>query len=206
VGFVNDVLTIVSVPAEAPAVVGSNCMFSVADWPALRDSGKLVPDTENPVPASTAELTVTAVPDEVRVIDCVAGEFNVTSPKFTAVELIPSPDVPVPVLGPSFSAYVSVTPPAFAVSVTAWAVVTEAAETVNAATLVPAATVMLDGSVTAALLLARLIAIPPLAAEVLSVTRQLSVAAPVKDALEQPNPLSTGTTELLCAEAPNCSA
>lgn len=76
----------------------------------------------------------------------------------------------------------------------------------KAATLVPAVTVMLDGSVTAALLLARLIAIPPLAAEVLSVTRQLSVAAPVKDALEQPNPFSTGTTELLCAEAPNCSA
>jgi hypothetical protein len=63
--------------------------------------------------------------------------------------------------------------------------------------------VTLDGSVTAALLLARLTVNPPLAAEVLKVTRHPSVVPLVKDALVQPNPLRKGTAEPPCAF--NCS-
>jgi hypothetical protein len=42
-----------------------------------------------PAPVKTAELTVTAiVPVEVKVTDCVAGEFTITLPKATEVALM----------------------------------------------------------------------------------------------------------------------
>ena len=44
--------------------------------------GKVDPVIENPVPASVAELTVTAaVPEEVRISDWVEGVFRFTLPK-----------------------------------------------------------------------------------------------------------------------------
>jgi hypothetical protein len=57
----------------------------------------------------------------------------------------------------------------------------------------PAATVTEAGTVTAELLLATPTAKPPLAAATFSVTVQLSVPAPVIDALLQLKPLNTGT-------------
>jgi len=57
----------------------------------------------------------------------------------------------------------------------------------------PEATVTDAGTVTAELLLATPTANPPLAAATLSVTVQLSVPAPVIDALLQLKPLNTGT-------------
>ncbi len=56
----------------------------------------------------------------------------------------------------------------------------------------PDATVTLAGTVTAELLLARLIAKPPLGAGAFSVTVQLSDPAPVTDELPQLSPLNTG--------------
>jgi hypothetical protein len=51
-------------------------------------TGKLDPDIENPVPATTAEFTVTgAVPLDVRVTDCVALEFKLTEPNGMLVAL-----------------------------------------------------------------------------------------------------------------------
>lgn len=44
-------------------------------------TGKAEPETENPVPVTAAEFTVTAeVPEEVKIKDCVAGVFNSTIP------------------------------------------------------------------------------------------------------------------------------
>ncbi len=134
-------------------------------------------------------------------IDCVAGVFNVTSPKFTTVELIPSPDV----LVPSCNAKVFATLPALAVSVTVAGVLTVETVAVKLALVAPAATVALAGTVTAELLLARLTAIPPLAAAAFSVTVQLSVPAPVIEALVQLNPLRMGTPvplRLIAVEVP----
>jgi hypothetical protein len=72
-------------------------------------------------------------------------------------------------------------------------VVTEDAVAVKLALVAPAVTVMDAGTFTAALLLARLTANPPLAAAVFSDTVQLSVPAPVIDPLAQMIPVSTGT-------------
>jgi len=72
-------------------------------------------------------------------------------------------------------------------------VLTEDTVAVKLAVVAPAATVTLAGTTTAALLLARLKAKPPLGAAAFSVTVQLSVPAPVIDPLVQVRPLSTGT-------------
>lgn len=85
-GFVVDVLLTVSVPVAAPATVGSNCKFKVTDCPALRTTGKVPPFRLKPVPATTAELTVTdCVPVDVSVTDCVVGVFRFTLPKAIVV-------------------------------------------------------------------------------------------------------------------------
>jgi hypothetical protein len=77
-------------------------------------SGKGPPETVKPLPVTAAALTVTAaVPVEDKISDCVAGEFKVTSPKATLVELMLSVGPPVP----SCRAKVSATPPALALRV-----------------------------------------------------------------------------------------
>lgn len=63
------------------AVVGSNCTFRVAVWPGCNVRGGVIPDIVKPVPVIAAELTVTdEPPEEVKITDWVAGEFNGTSP------------------------------------------------------------------------------------------------------------------------------
>ena len=83
---------------------------------------------------------------------------------------------------------------AFAVKVSACVVVTEAAVAVNAALVALAGTVIADGTVTAALLLDRLTANPPVGAAAVSVTVQVSFPEPVMDETLQVNPPSA-----LCA-------
>jgi hypothetical protein len=76
-------------------------------------------------------------------------------------------------------------------------VLTDKTVAVKLATVAPAATVTEAGTVTAELLLARPTANPPLAAATFSVTVQLSVPAPVIDALLQFKPLNDGVPEPL---------
>jgi hypothetical protein len=76
-------------------------------------------------------------------------------------------------------------------------VLTDKTVAVKLAVVAPAATVTEVGTVTAELLLATLIANPPLAAATLSVTVQLSVPALVIDPLVQLNPLNTGVPDPL---------
>ena len=82
VGFVDELLLIVSVPVTAPAVVGAYFTVNVTAWLEFSVTGKVAPDTVKPVPLMLAELTVTAdVPLEVSVTGRVALEPSVTSPK-----------------------------------------------------------------------------------------------------------------------------
>ena len=76
---------------------------------------------------------------------------------------------------------------ALAVNVAVCAVVTVVAVAVKLALVAPAATVTVDGTVTAELLLARLTANPPLGAVALNATVQVSVPAPVMVPLAQLN-------------------
>ena|SRR5579872_6708920 len=70
------------------AVLGSNCTLRVAVWPGAKVSGGVIPDAVNPVPVIVTELMVTdKPPDEVKVTDCVAGEFKGTSPNDMLVAL-----------------------------------------------------------------------------------------------------------------------
>jgi hypothetical protein len=89
VGLVDELLAMVSVPVAAPAVVGSNSTLNEAvGLEEFSVSGKVAPEKEKPVPAMVTELTVTGAPPvEVKVTDCVAGVFSVTSPKAMLVEL-----------------------------------------------------------------------------------------------------------------------
>ena len=156
----------------------------------FRVRGKLAPETVKPVPVTVAALTVTAaLPVEVKVSDWVAGEFKITSPKATIEALTLSVGTAVP----SCRAKVSVTLLALAVRVTVCAVLTEETVAAKLALVAPAATVTLDGRVTAGLLLTKPTVKPPLAAAAFSDTVQLSVPAPVIDPLLQLSALSTGT-------------
>ena len=70
-------------------MAGSNCTFSVTDWPGFKVTGNVAPDTVNPVPLNAAELMVTgAVPVEVNVTGCVDAVFTVTSPNVRLAALI----------------------------------------------------------------------------------------------------------------------
>jgi hypothetical protein len=110
-----ELLVSVSVPEAAPAAVGSNCTVRVAVCVGLRVSGKVAPETVNPVPAMAAALTVTAEPPvDERVTVCVVGVFTFTAPKpmLAALTLSVGTDAP------SCSANVFATLLALAVSVT----------------------------------------------------------------------------------------
>jgi hypothetical protein len=77
-----ELLLIVSCPVRAPAVVGSNCSFSVRVWLGFSVAGKLPPMMVKPAPVIVAEFTVTGVvPVEVSVIDCVVAVLTATLPK-----------------------------------------------------------------------------------------------------------------------------
>lgn len=83
-------------PVSVPATVGSNWILSVADWPGFSVTGGLIPEMLKPVPVTVTALMVSAaVPDEVSVTCCVAGEFRSTLPKLTLVELMVSAAVAV---------------------------------------------------------------------------------------------------------------
>ena len=81
VPLVDELLWTVNWPDAAPVAVGSNCTFSVADWPGFKVTGNVAPDTVKPFPLGVAELIVTgAVPVEVNVRGSLVGVFTVTLP------------------------------------------------------------------------------------------------------------------------------
>ena len=82
---------------------------------------------------------------------------------------------------PSCTSKVAGVPPAFAVRMAVCELVTEETVAEKLALAEPAATVTEDGTVTAALLLERLTANPPLAAAAFNVNEHVSVPAPRND-------------------------
>ena len=164
----------------------------------VRVIGNVTPETVNPVPLTVAALIVTAeVPAEDNVSVCVVAVFTLTLPNERLDELTPSPIAAAPSCKPK----VCVTPSAEAVKVTACATFTADTVAANVALVAPPATITWAGTVTAGLLLARLMAKPPLAAATFSVTVQLSLPAPVIDVFTQLRPVSTGTPVPLNATA-----
>ena len=170
---------------------GSNCTFSVTDCVGFNVTGKVAPDTVKPVPVNAAELMVTgAVPLELSVTGNVVGVFSVTLPNARLAGLM----VSVGTAAFNCRAKVFDTPPVLAVRVTDCAVVTEVTVAVNPALVALAGTTTVAGTVTAVLLPLNPTLTPPLPAAELSVTVQLSLPAPVRDALVQDNELNVPDT------------
>src|SRR6202020_1833443 len=70
VGLVVEVLTTVSLPVNAPAVVGAKVTGTTTVWPGVRIMGRVVATIEYPVPETASEVIDTlAVPIEVKVSD-----------------------------------------------------------------------------------------------------------------------------------------
>ena len=156
----------------------------------FRVSGKVAPETENPVPLTVAALMVTgAVPVDDRVTDWVAGEPTKTSPNEMLVALILSVDTPAPNCNVKVCDALLV----LAVRVTVCEVLTAVIVAVKVPVFDPLATVTVAGTVTAELLLARLTLNPALPAVAFNVTVQLSVPAPVIEPLVQLSALNPGT-------------
>ena len=83
-----ELLEIVSWPAAAPAVVGSNCTLRLAVWPGVNVRGKLGPDRVKPAPVTAAEPIVTgAVPVEDKTSVWFVVVFTATLPNATVVAL-----------------------------------------------------------------------------------------------------------------------
>ena len=185
------------VSATLPEVAVSVAVCAVVTDVAVAVNPTLV------APATTVTVagTVTA---ELLLARLIVTPLLVAAALSVAVQLsVPAPViVPLVQLSPfragvaaggfSCSANVFATPPALAVRVAVCAVVTDAAVAVNPALVAPDGTVTVAGKVTAELLLARLMVIPPLVAAALSVTVQLSVPPPVNDASPHISPLRTG--------------
>jgi hypothetical protein len=169
-------------------VAGSNCTSSVIARLGFRVTGKVAPDIVKPVPLSVAELMVTgAVPVDVNVTGSVDAVSTVTLANAKLAGLT----VSVGTAAFSCRAKVCETPPVLAVKVTDCAVVTDNTVAVNPALVALAGTTTVAGTETDALLLVRLTVTPPLPAAELSITVQVSLPAPVTDALLHDNELNT---------------
>ena len=154
-------------------------------------AGSEAPDTEKPVPLTTAELTDTeAVPVELNVIGCTTGVFSIVLPKLIDVAF----RVKTAVAALSCSETVFAVVPAVAVRVAGCAVLTAAALAVNAAPVAVAETVTEAGTVIALLLLARLTVRPPVGAGPDKLTVQASASDPVIAVLLQETALTVGAT------------
>lgn len=153
-------------------------------------SGKLAPETVNPVPATLAALTVTAaVPVEVRVSVWLAAVFTFTLPNDRLEELTLSEIDAASNCTPADAEM----PVAFADTVTACATFTAETVAEKLPLVAPAANVIEAGTTKAGLLLLRLTFNPPLGTAALVDTVQLSVVAPVIVVLVQLNRVSLGT-------------
>src|ERR1700677_4717513 len=111
-----------------------------------------------------------AVPVDVNITGSAVGVFTVTLPNARLAGLIVNVDTPAF----SCKAKLLETLPALAVRVTACADVTDDTVAVTAALVAFAGTITVAGTVTAALLLARLTVRPPITGAAVNVTVQLS--------------------------------
>jgi hypothetical protein len=192
VGLVDELLLMVSWPVIDPAEVGSNVNVMLVACPGFRVKGKPIWDTENPLPLTAMEFTVTAAePLEVSVTLCVVGVLTTTLPNGMLVAFTLSTGE----AALSCRATERAVLPVVAVSVTDCALVTEATLAVNAALVAVAGTVTEAGTVTALLLLAMDTLTPPVGAEPVKLTVQASASDPVIEVLLHETALTVGATE-----------
>jgi hypothetical protein len=185
---VDELLVSFTKPFDIPGVAGSNSISRVAVFPGFRVEGKFTPEIVYPAPLVDPLLIVTdVVPDEVSVTDWYSGLPSVTSPKATLVDC----SVRIDVAAPRLISMLTGPPPDDAVSVAIWAVLTAQTVAVKVFEVAFEATFTIDGTDTARLLLDRYTALLLVPAAALSVTVQMSVPAPVIDALVQLRPLTT---------------
>ena len=128
----------------------------------------------------------------------VTVQLSVPAPVIEPLTQVSALNTGTPV--PNCSEKVFVTLLALAVNVTVWAELTADTVAVKFPVFEPAATVTEAGTATTELLLARLIANPPVGAAAFSVTVQLSVPAPAIEPLAQVSALNTGPLALSCSE------
>jgi len=169
VGFVDELLVMVSWPEAEPTADGANVRVKVIACPGFSVVGRLSDDIEKPLPVTPNEFTVTgAVPVELSLIVCVVELFTTTGPKAMLVAFTASVDVA------AFSCRDTVleVDPVDAVTVADCAVETEETFAVNVALVAAAATDTMLGRVTALLLLASPTLTPPLGADPDKVTVQ----------------------------------
>lgn len=155
-------------------------------------TGTFPPETANPLPATVVALTVTAsIPVDESVSDCAAAVPTATFPKerFDALMLNPG------VIAFSCRENDCDVPFAFADNITVSGELTAFTVAINAALLAPAATCTAVGTLTAVLLLIRLMESPLLGAVAVSVTVQLSVPAPVIVPLAHVSALREGVVD-----------
>ena len=143
-----------------------------------------------------------AVPAEFSVRGNVDAVFTVTLPNARLAGLIVNCELAT-AAGFSCRAKVLEMLPALAVSVTACVDVTDDTVAVNPALVAFAGTINVAGTVTAALLLARLTVRPPITGAAVNVTVQLSLPDSVIDALLQENVLNVAGAPFTVTPQPN---
>jgi hypothetical protein len=152
-------------------------------------TGRLPPETENPVPVIESELIVTAaVPLEVTVIDFVIAVPTATLPNDSELGL----RLTAGVAAFNCKAKLCDEPFAFAETVAVCDALTEVTLAVKVAADAPEATVTLAGTVTAALLLATFTLRPPDGAAELSERVHAVDPAPVNELVAHENALIEG--------------
>jgi|KBSMisStaDraftv2_1062788.scaffolds.fasta_scaffold00090_20 hypothetical protein len=152
-----ELLPIAICPEKFPLAVGVNCTLNTAVCPGFKVIGTVKPELANPAPVIATELIVTGdVPEEVSVIDCSAGELISTVPN----GILDAFAVSIALAGPSCTVKVFAIPPAVAVSIADWFVLTLFTEAEKDALIEPNGTITLAGTVTEELLLESDIAKP----------------------------------------------
>jgi hypothetical protein len=165
----------------------------VAVCPGFKVSGVKNPVAPKRDPATeSAEIVTGAVPEEVRVTDCVPVLPTETFPKVTVDVL----KVRTGVAAFSCSKTDFDVLPLVAVRVADCAVATEATPAVKRPFVDPAGIVMLAGTVTALLLLARFTVSPPVGAEPDKLSVQVSASVPMIEALLQETALTVGAAAM----------
>ena len=81
VGFVDELLLMVSCPDAEPIAVGLNVSVTLRVCPGLSVAGRLTGEAEKPLPVTATEFTVrAAIPLDVSVIVWVVGVLTTTPP------------------------------------------------------------------------------------------------------------------------------
>lgn len=192
VAFGHDValLAMVTLPEAAPELMGLKVTGRERDCPDVRVTGSDKAEIANPAPATvTEEIVKGPVPLEVKVTDFATGMLTAVEPNASAVEETLNAGVIDELM---FSVNLWEIPPPFAVSVAVCAEATEDTMALNPTVLAPTFALILEGTVTEALLLVKVTVMGAVVASV-RYTEHALVNGPVTLALPHETLLTAGT-------------